>query len=130
MVRRFREKATPAEWLAMLSATVVASLIFVAVAFAYTHSWMRGSAEQCFDTSGQTFNSWENVSAAIDYPLASVCAKARTASGNIRTGSGCDLGSRTRYSNIAGGTPDSHAYVYWTGTSPNIVISGHASTTD
>jgi hypothetical protein len=50
-----------------------------------------------------------------------VCAKAVTAAGNIRTGSGCagaGFATSQRVSCLVGGTPDSAAYGYYGGSAP------------
>lgn len=97
---------------------------------AYTHSWTctAGSAQRCWDNVGANPNPWEYVEASIAaYPY-ELCAKAVTPAGNTRTGSGCVNYWYYRYSDIAGGTPQSVAYVYWGGSGGSMFISGRAGT--
>lgn len=98
---------------------------------AYGHTWgCTGwpAYERCNDYSGVQYNPWVAVRAFNGNVPPEICAKAITAAGNIRTGSGCSYCSSDRISSISGGTPDSWAYVYWGGWSGTQVITGNAST--
>lgn len=100
-------------------------------AWAYVHTWgcAAGSATRCWDYSGSNPNPWEYVSGTFEYYNPEVCAKAVTPANNTRTGSGCNYNSFYRYSNIAGGYPESVAYIYH-GGGPYQLMSGRAGTSD
>ncbi len=107
-----------------------ATLAVPQVAAAYTHSWgcSTGSATRCWDNVGANPNPWELVDAATAEPHAEICAKAVTPANNTRTGSGCNYNTTYRRSDIAGGTPESVAYVYWAGPYGPFSINGWAAT--
>lgn len=123
-MRRLR----PGSLVAVLATAACAA--FPAAASAYTHSWgcVAGSAQRCGDNTGANPNPWEWVDAGLSTAPYEICAKAVTPANNTRTGSGCNYWSYYRYSDIAGGTPESVAYVYWGGSGGSRFIAGGAGT--
>lgn len=115
----------------LASALAAAAVTFLpATASAYTHSWgcSAGSAARCWDNTGANPNPWEWVDASLASSPYEICAKAVTPSNNTRTGSGCNNWTYYRYSDIAGGSPQSLAYVYWGGSGGSKFIAGGAGT--
>lgn len=119
-----------------LLATVatIASLTVPVASHAYTHSWSctRGSANTCTDATGQQYNSWMQIIASVASGASEVCAKGRTAAGNVRAGAGngCTTGSNVTYrvTCLYPETPQTEAYVYWGGSGGPKSISGSADT--
>jgi hypothetical protein len=99
------------------------------VARGYVHQWQcySASASQCYDPT-PCCHGWIQVSNQTSVTKYEVCAKAVTAAGNIRTGSGCNLNTFGRSSCLAGETPSSTAYVYWAGTGIATYNNGYAFT--
>jgi hypothetical protein len=99
------------------------------VASGYAHQWQcySASAAQCYDPS-PCCHGWIQVSNRIPVTRYEVCAKAITAAGNIRTGSGCNFNTFGRSSCLTGETPSSTAYVYWAGTGIPTYNNGFAAT--
>jgi hypothetical protein len=121
--------------LAASTALCASLLIVLAVSLApsaqaYIHVWscQAASAVQCYDNSGQQYNPWAQVSASMSAVSNQVCAKAITAAGNIRTGSGCNFNTTARLSCFSYALPDSWAYVYWAGNGTVRTINGRADT--
>lgn len=111
-------------------AVVLVVLVLPGVARAYTHSWgfSVGSAETLSDGTGANPNPWVLVDANTAEPHSEICAKARTPSGSVRTGSRCLQNTNYVRSSIAGATPESQAYVYWAGPFGPFYIAGFAAT--
>lgn len=131
--KRGRSSAVGRRCVGVAAIAAVALAMAAQSALAYTHTWTcnyASSAYTCYDYVGQTYNPWESVVAVIAYSRSEICAKAKTAAQNIRTGSGCNYNTTARTSNIAGGYPESVGYVYWAGSGSTISITGRASTSD
>ena len=100
----------------------------------YAHDWscVRGSANTCTDTTGQQYNSWRQVVADMgDFiSVYEVCAKGRTAAGNVRNGAGNGCWNNTFYRQTCfyPETPQTEAYVYWGGSGGSRTINGNAQT--
>jgi hypothetical protein len=98
---------------------------------AYTHGWScaRVSADPCYDTTGTTFNSWVFIHASMSATSSHVCAKGVTALGNVRQPETCQTGTtESSVCYVTGGTPDTHAFVYWDGPGTTRTINGDANT--
>jgi hypothetical protein len=69
---------------------------------------------QCFDTRGIIYNPWFDSQTSTDSggSVPGICAKAITAAGNLKSGSGCATNTWQRTSYYAT-SPDSQAYGYW-----------------
>jgi hypothetical protein len=99
---------------------------------AWAHRWncTVGSAQVCWDVSGQFYNPWISVVVWSGGTVSELCAKAVTQANNLRTGSGCSYTTSSRVSCIASATPDSQAYVYWGGSGGPHGLQGDARTAD
>jgi hypothetical protein len=84
------------------------------------------SAQTCW--AGTGYRGYIEVVATLGATRSEVCAKAVTAAGNIRTGSGCQYNAFYRRSCLAGSSPNSAAYVYWAGSGSAINVYGQAAT--
>jgi hypothetical protein len=122
-------------WLVCLSVCVAATTVVAVPAGAYVKSVTCSnyfSAQQCY--VGDGYHSLTEVDTQLEFSSSfSVCAKAATMAGNIRTGSGCanrQCGTCAqpdhRYSCLAGSTPLSQGYGYWadgSGGSKNVEVA-------
>ncbi|HEX8208198.1 MAG TPA: hypothetical protein VF587_19200 [Solirubrobacteraceae bacterium] len=87
----------------------------------------RGSADKCWSIEG--YRAWiEIYGSTYPYTRYNVCAKAITAAGNYRTGSGCFVNSTYYGACLNGTSPLSRAYVYWAGTGSATWIDGEFRT--
>jgi hypothetical protein len=70
--------------------------------------------DQCFDVRGQIYNPWYLAQTSTDnlQNVPGICAKARSAAGTTKSGSGCSTNTWQRTSYFAV-TPESQAYGYW-----------------
>lgn len=117
---------------ATLAAGVIACVVLASPAFAYQHHWSCNAAAgaQCFDTTGTQYNPWSEVDAFMQTTSDSVCAKGVTAAGSRRTsGTGdCSYFTTSHVSCFYSSSPDSQAYVYWSGPGTVRFIEGYAET--
>lgn len=81
-------------------------------AHAYSHEWscFNPAYDRCWDTAGQFYNPWVYHTESVPSGTNGTCAKAETAAGNTKSGSGCD-GDNYRASSYAA-SPTSWAYGY------------------
>ena len=112
---------------ALCCAGLAALLTFARVADAYFGSatcYNYYSAQTCW--IGDGYHSLSSVYTGVFGGRDQVCAKAQTAAGNIRTGSGCSINYDRRLSSLAGSSPLSTGYGYWAGNgSPiNVFVMG------
>jgi hypothetical protein len=77
---------------------------------------------------GSTYNPWRYVTVYVSKSSNYLCAKARTAAQNIRSGSGCDRNTTVRHTIIDGGQPESAAYSYWSDGSDVRSLGNRAGT--
>lgn len=84
-------------------------------AHAYAHSWScyRVAYQHCTDWSGQQYNPWVYHRMNLPYwvGVPGTCAKAVTAAGNTKSGSGCD--SDNYRESFYASSPTSQAYGYF-----------------
>lgn len=110
------------------------ALLAVQPATADTVTWAcysYSSAQTCWAGTGyrgykEVGNSTSDGGGAVT--RSEVCAKAVTAAGNIRTGSGCSYNTWLRGSCLSSSSPNSAAYVYWAGSSSATNNNGWAYT--
>ncbi len=120
---------------------LAASLCCASGASAYSHQWNPSSSPKacnpvsndvrCYDNQGTTYNPWYGVQ--VTGPsggLPEICAKAVTLAGNLRSSqSGHCLGSGSNHFTLhTSTTPDSRAYVSWSGYNGSNALSGYATT--
>lgn len=102
----------------------------VAVANAYTTGPYLcdnySSSQVCY--GGDNYHTYNVVAAQTVGSSDSVCAKAVSEAGTVKTGSGCNNFTTQRTSNLASTTPISASYVYWAGNGGARRISGIAQT--
>lgn len=116
-------RATQAWRRLSLAAVVCCAFMMASVssAAAYVHVWdyHRQSAERAYDWTGQVFNRWLGLRARMPYDgVGELCAKARTAHDNVRSGNNPCGYSSTNSLTLHGNclvypTPESQAYVYF-----------------
>jgi len=113
----------------LLGAFALSGMVGVLAAHGYSHLWscQGGSGSQCYDFSGQRYNRWIQSSNEIQEIKSEVCAKAITAAGNVRSGSGCNGNSFGRISSYFP-DPESQAYGYWGGSGNFQTNIGKANT--
>lgn len=78
-------------------------------------------AGSCWTSSGQVcqlsgYHGWYQIAYGGDVSKPEMCAKAVTAAGNIRSGSGCIYPGSWTLRCLSGASPNSSAYGYWGGS--------------
>jgi hypothetical protein len=89
----------------------------------------RGSGVPCGYYVAPQYYPWLYVGNRTDRVAGEVCAKAKTAADNVRSGSGCDYNVNSRASYMSSAYPESFAYIYWAGPGGPLGLFGDANTT-
>ena len=82
--------------------------------FAYAQCNNYTSAQTCW--VGDGYHGLIRVTEIVFQQRFNICAKAQTAAGNLRTGSGCNVNTDYRSSLLSSTDPISAGYGYWAGT--------------
>lgn len=127
--RRSRTLGPPQTALAVLGCVIV-TMLSTSTASAYRHAWTCNTASynRCFDNTGTIYNPWFWSHAVMSATSDTICAKAITAAGNVRTPQACFNNSREVGACFSYNYPESHAYVYWGGAGTVREINGDANT--
>ncbi len=103
--------------LALTAGILAAAAVFAPNVLGYSHSAQCAtyvSGQTCYGGDGFHSNIEADTSLGIGHNAAEVCAKASTAAGTVKGGSGCNANYYLRASCLAA-SPDSGAYGYWGG---------------